>query len=424
MVNVVNIPETDKERIVIIGGGFAGLTLAKNLVGKGFQIVLLDKNNFHSFQPLFYQVAMSGLEPSSISFPLRKIFQKRSDIHIRLAEVLEINTDEKYILTEIGRCNYDKLVIAIGAKTNYFGNPNLEHNTLSLKSTGEAIYLRNEMLKDFESALITRDYDKRQEFLDTVVVGGGPTGVELAGAIAEMKQYIIPKDYPELNFNEVDVYLIHSGDRLLPSMSEKSGKAAEDFLRKLGVNILKNIRVSNVENNVVYLNDGKTIKAKKVLWAAGITGNTIKGLEKVNLGYGNRLIVDRNNKVKGLIDVYAIGDIALMETDKYPQGHPQVAQVAIQQAKNLTKVLSGKNTVPFEYNDKGSMATIGRNKAVVDLTFAHFHGFFAWVLWLVVHLMSLIGTRNKVMVFLNWLWNYVTYDQSLRLILRAGKDNK
>ena len=424
MLNVVNIPETDKERIVIIGGGFAGLTLAKNLVNKGFQIVLIDKNNYHSFQPLFYQVAMSGLEPSSISFPLRKIFQKRKDIHIRLAEVLEINADEKYLITDIGRCNYDKLVIAIGAKTNFYGNTNIENNTLSLKSTGEAMYLRNQILKDFESALLTRNYDTRQEYLDIVVVGGGPTGVEVAGAIAEMKQYILPKDYPELDSKEVDVHLISGSDRLLPSMSEKSSKASEEFLLKLGVLIQKNVVVKDVENNIVTLSNGNTIKARKVIWAAGITGNTIKGLENATMKGGNRYSVDRSNKIIGYENIFAIGDIAYMETDKYPNAQPQVAQVAIQQAQNLSKYFTGKSIKPFEYNDKGSMATIGRNKAVVDLNFTHFNGFFAWILWLVVHLMSLIGTRNKVMVFLNWLWNYVTYDQSLRLILKAGKDGK
>ena len=247
MLNVVNIPETNKERIVIIGGGFAGLTLAKNLVNKGFQIVLIDKNNYHSFQPLFYQVAMSGLEPSSISFPLRKIFQKRNDIHIRLAEVIEINAQEKYLITDIGRCNFDKLIIAIGAKTNYYGNTNIEQNTLSLKSTGEAMFLRNQILKDLESALLIRDYDVRQEYLDIVVVGGGATGVEVAGAIAEMKQYILPKDYPELNSKEVDVHLISGSSRLLPSMSEKSSKASEDFLHKLGVLIQKNVVVKNLK---------------------------------------------------------------------------------------------------------------------------------------------------------------------------------
>lgn len=424
MLNVVNIPETNKERIVIIGGGFAGLTLAKNLVNKGFQIVLIDKNNYHSFQPLFYQVAMSGLEPSSISFPLRKIFQKRNDIHIRLAEVIEINAKEKYLITDIGRCNYDKLIIAIGAKTNYYGNTNIEKNTLSLKSTGEAMFLRNQILKDLESALLIRDYDVRQEYLDIVVVGGGATGVEVAGAIAEMKQYILPKDYPELNSKEVDVHLISGSSRLLPAMSEKSSKASEDFLHKLGVLIQKNVVVKNVENNIVTLSNNTTIRARKVIWAAGITGNTLKGLELATMKSGNRYEVDRNNKILGYDNIYAIGDIAYMATEKFPDGQPQVAQVAIQQAKNLSHLFTGKNVKPFEYNDKGSMATIGRNKAVVDLKLTHFHGFFAWLLWLVVHLMSLIGTRNKVMVFLNWVWNYVTYDQSLRLILKASKDNK
>ncbi len=424
MQTVVNIPETNKKRIVIIGAGFAGLTLAKKLVGKGFQVVIFDKNNYHQFQPLLYQVAMSGLEPSSISFPFRKIFQNKNDIHIRVAEVIEINAIEKYLITAIGKCNYDELIIAIGAKTNFYGNANIEKNAFSLKSTGEAMYLRNQVLKDFETALITRDFDTRQEYIDTVVVGGGPTGVELAGAIAEMKQYILPKDYIELDHNEVDVYLIHSGNSLLPGMSEKSGKAAEAFLLKMGVIVLKNTKVTDVMENEVTLSDGKIIKSRKVIWAAGITGNTVKGLEKATYNYSNRFLVDQTHRIIGYNSIYALGDIAFMATPKFPQGVPQVAQGAIQQAENLAANLIHSNTHSFEYRDKGSMATIGRHRAVVDSTFGHFHGFFAWILWLLVHLLALIGTRNKMMVFFNWIWNYFTYDQSLRLILKASKDGK
>jgi NADH:ubiquinone reductase (H+-translocating) len=424
MQTVVNIPETEKKRIVIIGAGFAGLTLAKKLVGKGFQIVVFDKNNYHQFQPLLYQVAMSGLEPSSISFPFRKIFQNKKDVHIRITEVSEINTAERYLITDIGKCNYDELIIAIGAKTNFYGNANIEQHAFSLKSTGEAMYLRNQVLKDFETALITRDFDTRQEYIDTIVVGGGPTGVELAGAIAEMKHYILPKDYIELDNKEVDVYLVHSGPTLLPGMSEKSGIAAEDFLIKMGVIVLKNTRVTNVMENEVTFSDGRKIKSRKVIWAAGITGNTLKGLEKATYEKGNRFMVDATHKVIGVDNVYALGDIASIKTVKFPDGIPQVAQGAIQQATNLANNFINNTNNHFEYKDKGSMATIGRNRAVVDATFGHFHGFFAWILWLLVHLFALIGTRNRLLVFFNWIWNYFTYDQSLRLILKASKSGK
>ncbi len=424
MQTVVNIPETNKKRIVILGAGFAGLTIAKKLIGRGFQIVIFDKNNFHQFQPLLYQVAMSGLEPSSISFPYRKIFQNIKDVHIRVAEVNEINTTEKHLLTAIGKCNYDELIIAIGAKTNFYGNANIEKNSFSLKSTGEAMYLRNQVLKDFETALITRDYDTRQEYIDTVVVGGGPTGVELAGAIAEMKQYILPKDYIELDHNEVDVYLIHSGDSLLPGMSKKSGEAAEAFLRKMGVIVVKNTRVTDVLENEVSLSNGEKIKSRKVIWAAGITGNTIKGLENTKYDRSNRFVVDRTHRIHGYNNIYALGDIANICTENFPEGVPQVAQGAIQQANNLAKNLIKNTNNPFEYKDKGSMATIGRHRAVVDSSIGHFHGFFAWILWLLVHLLALIGTKNKLMVFFNWVWNYFTHDQSLRLILKASKDGK
>jgi NADH dehydrogenase len=418
---VVNIPETDLPRIVIVGAGFAGLTLARKLVKKKFQVVIFDKNNYHQFQPLLYQVAMSGLEPSSISFPLRKAFQNYQNMHIRIAEVKEIQPDQKRIITDIGYCHYDKLVIATGADTNYFGNMQIAQNTYSIKSVSEAMYLRNQILSDFELAIITRDFDERQIFLDTVIVGGGPTGVELAGALAEMKTYILPKDYPELRAEEIDIYLIQGTDQLLQGMSANAGAAAEKFLTGMGVKVIKNAIVTDVRDNMVYLNNGQTIQAGKVIWAAGVKAKVIPGLEGSVLDKSGRYIVDRQHRVSGCEHIYAIGDVAIIRTEKYPNGHPQVAQAAMQQATHLAGLLiSGKHT-DFEYVDKGSMATIGRNKAVADIARLHLSGFFAWVMWLFVHLLYIIGVKNRFFVFMNWVWNYFTYDQSLRLILRAQR---
>ncbi|MEO1516565.1 MAG: NAD(P)/FAD-dependent oxidoreductase [Bacteroidota bacterium] len=418
----VNIPETDQKRVLIIGGGFAGLQLARKLGRSNYQVVLIDKNNFHQFQPLFYQVAMSGLEPSSIAFPLRKIFQKRSNVFIRITKVEQIDLEQKHVLTPLGIVNYDYLVLAIGADTNFFGNANIERHAIPMKSVGEALYLRNAILQDYEKALSTTDYDARQELIDIVIVGGGPTGVEVAGALAEMKKYILPKDYTELDCDEIDIYLIQGGDRLLYGMSEESGDAARRFLEELGVKIIFNKRVTDFDGKTVFMEDGSTIPTQKVIWAAGITGNTIKGLPADCLTYGRRLKVDGFNRVEGLEDVFAIGDIAYMETKAYPKGHPQVAQVAIQQAKylgdNLIGQIKGKEWKAFAYKDLGSMATIGRNRAVVDLPKFRFEGFFAWAVWLFVHLYALVGVKNRIFVFLNWVWNYFTYDQSLRLIIK------
>lgn len=416
---VVNIPETDLKRIVIIGAGFAGLTLAQKLAKHSFQVVLFDKNNYHTFQPLMYQVAMSGLEPSSIIFPLRKAFQKNKRIHIRMAKVLEIVPGENKILTDIGHCFYDILVLCHGATTNFFGNTSLEAKSLVLKSVGESMNLRNQILKDYESAILTRDHDERQGYLDTVIVGGGPTGVELAGSLAEMKADILPKDYHELNNKEVDIYLIERGQRILGSMSEKSSVAAKSFLQDLGVHVLENTALDTFEEGVATLSNGQKIRCNKLIWAAGITGNTIKGLPQEVYTRGNRILTDETNRVSGYQNIYAVGDIATMITKEYPHGHPQVAQVALQQARHLSKNLIQGTGEVFKYKDLGSMATIGRNKAVVDLGKFHFNGFFAWVVWLFVHLAAILGVKNKVFVLINWLWSYITYDQSLRLILKA-----
>jgi len=418
----INIPEVSKPRVVIVGGGFAGLNLADKMSKMNYQVVLIDKNNFHQFQPLFYQVAMAGLETSSILFPLRKLFQKRKNVFIRVTTVTSVDTQHKRVHTLLGELEYDHLVIAIGADTNFFGNKQIARKAFSMKTVGEALTLRNKIFYDYERAITTKDYNERQGLIDIVIVGGGPTGVEVAGALAEMKKYILPKDYSELDCEEIDIYLIQGGNCLLKGMSEEASKKAEEFLTKLGVIIKLNSRVEDFDGKHVFIKGGEKIQSNKVIWAAGIKGNTIKGLPEDSIVWGQRIKVDRENKVVGLSDVYAIGDIAYMEEPDYPKGHPQVAQVAIQQAKNLAKnfklISKGKSPSFFKYNNLGSMATIGRNRAVVDLPRFKFQGFFAWVIWLFVHLFSLIGMKNRLFVFINWVWNYFTYDQSLRLIIR------
>ena len=417
----INIPKAEK-RVVIVGAGFAGLELAKRLSNSTFQVVLIDKNNYHQFQPLLYQVATAGLEPSSIVFPLRKMFQKAQNVFIRVTSVDEVKSTEKIIVTPLGSLSYDYLVIATGASTNYYGNENISQNTIPMKSVSEALYLRNHIFEDYESALTSADADVRQSFSDIVIVGGGPTGVELAGALAEMKAYILPKDYREMNIKDVDIYLIQSADILLKGMSAEAADAAEQFLLKRGVIIKKNTRVLDYDGETVKMNDGTSIRTKKVIWAAGITPNIINGLAAESYANGNRLVTNAQHQVQGYQDIYAIGDNALLTETAFPTGHPQVAQVAIQMAKNLAKNLvnSSKNkaNTDFEYNDLGSMATIGRNQAVVDLPKFKFQGFFAWIVWLFVHLFAIVGVKNKIFVFLNWVWNYFTYDQSLRLIIK------
>lgn len=418
----LNIPETAQKRIVVIGAGFAGLKLVRALRGKPFQVVLIDRNNYHQFQPLFYQVATAGLEPSAISFPLRKIFQKQQDLHIRLTEVLNLDVSAKEVETTLGSVSYDYLVVATGATTNFFGMHQVAELALPMKTVGEALNLRNTILKNYEAALTCSDPSEIESLLNIVIVGGGPTGVELAGALAEMRSYVLPKDYPELNFLEMKIYLVEASTSLLGSMSAASSRRATLFLEKLGVRILTGIQVTGYENDRVLLHHGESLKAHTLIWAAGIRGDTPAGIAVPYIGRGNRVIVDGYSRVKGLDAVFAIGDIAVMETEATPNGHPQVAQVAIQQAANLAVNLIHESNQQkwklFKYQDKGSMATIGRNKAVVDLPFLSFQGFIAWMVWMFVHLMSIVGVKNRMLIFINWLWNYLTYDQSLRLIMK------
>ncbi|MBK8194045.1 MAG: NAD(P)/FAD-dependent oxidoreductase [Lewinellaceae bacterium] len=420
-----NIPDTGQERVVIVGGGFGGLTLARKLAGTDFQVVLIDKNNYHQFQPLFYQVAMAGLEPSSIVFPFRKVFQKSKNVFVRVTTVLSVDPARNEIATEIGTLRYDYLVLAIGADTNWYGNEQIRAHAIPMKSVSEALYLRNTTFDDYERAVTADGYEQRQRYLDIVIVGGGPTGVEIAGSLAEMKKHIIAKDYNDLDRDEINIHLIHGDARLLNTMSEQASAKAEQFLRDLGVQLWLDRMVTGFDGDIVTINDGSTIRTNKVIWAAGITGNTLEGLPQGARTRGNRLKVDAVNRVEGTENVFAIGDMAFQTEEQYPDGHPQVAQVAIQQGNllydNLRRLKQGKAPRPFHYRDLGSMATIGRNRAVVDLPFWRFQGAFAWLVWMFVHLFSILGLKNKLFIFLNWVWNYITYDQSLRLVIKPWR---
>jgi NADH dehydrogenase len=418
-----NIPETYQNRIVIVGAGFGGLALAQKLAKNDFQVVLIDKNNYHQFQPLFYQVAMAGLEPSSISFPLRKIFQNKPNVHIRITNVLKINTENNTIETELGELSYDYLVMAMGADTNFFGMQNIIDNAMPMKSVSEAIYLRNKVLQNLEDALTATDIDTREGLMNMVVVGTGPTGVEVSGTLAEMKRLILPKDYPELDFNLMKIYLFGSSPEVLEAMSDEASMQSKEYLESLGVIVRNGVRITDFDGKYAYTQSGEKIRTNNVVWAAGIKGNSIEGFSQEVYGVGNRIKVNAFNQVDGFQNIFAIGDIALMSGDpKFPNGHPQVAQPAIQQgellAKNLLKIMRKEEPIGFQYKNLGSMATVGRHLAVVDLPFWKFQGAFAWYVWMFVHLMAILGVKNKIMVFINWLWNYVTYDQSLRLIIK------
>ena len=387
-----------------------------------FQVVLIDKNNYHQFQPLFYQVAMAGLEPSSIVFPLRKVFQHKPNVHVRITKVIGIQPNDNRIETQLGSIEYDYLVLGIGADTNFFGMKNIIEKAFPMKSVSEAIALRNRVLQNFEEALTTDSAQARQALMTMVVVGGGPTGVEVSGTLAEMKMHVLPKDYPELDFNLMQVHLVESGGELLGPMSEQARQKSKEYLEQLGVKVWLNRRVSDFDGEFVYFLDGEKMPCNNLVWAAGVKANFIEGLDPNAIGRGGRIKVNRYNQIEGYSNLFAIGDVALMTEEKYPNGHPQVAQPAMQQgrllANNLRAMLRGNPLTEFSYKDLGSMATIGRNLAVVDLPFWKFQGFFAWLTWMFVHLMSILGVKNKLFIFINWLWSYATYDQSLRLIIK------
>ena len=421
-----NIKRNEQRRVVVVGGGLGGLKLVSSLRDTDFQVVLVDKNNYNQFPPLIYQVASAGLEPSNISFPFRRLFQGWKNFFFRMAEVQHIDTEEKAIKTSIGTIHYDDLVLAAGATTNFFGNKNIEASALPMKSVSESMRLRNTILQNLERAETEDNEARKQALMNIAIVGGGPSGVEIAGVLAEMKQTILPRDYPDLDTSCMHIYLINATPRLLGAMSERSSREAEKALKELGVEVMTNCMVTDYVDKELVLKDGQRISAETVIWVSGIKANNIDGIPTESIGHAGRILVDRFNRVKGLKDVYAIGDQCIVEGDEaYPYGHPQLAQVAIQQAKTLAKNLirqgKGETEQPFSYHNLGTMATIGRKKAVVEIGKLRFGGFFEWLLWLIVHLRSILGVKNKTIVFLNWMWSYMNYKQSLRLILKAKR---
>lgn len=416
----MNIPDSKNPRVVIIGGGFAGLSLAKKLKNKNFQVILLDKHNYHNFQPLMYQVATGGLEEGSIAYPIRKIFQDHKETFFRMTEVLSVDTVNKKVHGDIGTIYYDYLVIATGSTNNFFGSKEIEENSMVMKTIPEALNIRSLIIQNLELALQTNDIEERKLLMNYVIVGAGPTGVELAGALAEMKKAVLPKDYPDLDFSLMQIHLVQGADRVLDAMSKKSSKAAEKFLKQLGVKIYLDERVTNYDGYKISTADGTEILSKAVIWSAGVKGAPVPGVENA-VDRATRIRVNEYNQVEGFEDVFAIGDVAAMYGEKYKFGHPMMAQPGIQQgellAENLERLQKKQSLKKFVYNDKGSMATIGRNKAVVDLPKFHFNGVFAWFVWMFVHLMSLIGFKNKALVFWSWVYNYFVFDRESRVLI-------
>ncbi len=418
---LIDIPNPYEERLVIVGGGFGGIELAKRLRNKQIQVVIIDKNNFHTFQPLLYQVATAALEADSIAYPIRKIFTGSRNIFFRMGEVSRIDPEAKMIHFGDDEMHYDRLVIATGAVTNFFGNEGLTISSMPMKSVAEALDLRSMLLQNFEKILCNSNERKRQGMMNIVIAGAGPTGVELAGALGEMKHKIFPKDYPELDISKMNIYLVQSGDRVLPMLSEKSSERAKKYLEKLGVTVILNTRVLDFFGDYVQTT-GEDLIARTLIWTAGVTGNPVEGLLAESVNKGNRIEVDKFCRVKGVNDIYAVGDVACMTTEDTPRGHPMVAPVAIQQgafiAKNILRLQKGQPELEFAYKDKGSMATVGKHKAVVEVGNRKMGGAFAWYIWMAVHLMSLVGFRNKLLTFFNWMKNYFNGDRGIRLIIR------
>lgn len=417
----------NKTRVIVIGGGFAGLQCARNLNNvEGIEVLLLDKLSYHQFQPLFYQVATAGLEASNISFPLRKVFHNSKNVRIRITEVLQVLTDKKEVITDIGTFYYDKLILATGTTTNFFGNEKLQALCLPMKTTLEAMIMMNVVINNFEDALDVKNDIERSITMSVAVVGGGPTGVELAGALAEMRSKILPKDYPDLNLGLMHIYLIDRGEQPLSKMSDKSSRDAKKYLESMGVILKMKTGVRSFDGQEVVMDNGENLKLNTVIWAAGVIGTFPPGLNPDCIVHANRLSVNRFNEVGGVKDIYAIGDIAYMTTPGYPEAHPQLASVAGDQgehlAKNLIREHKGEPLKEFEFVDKGTMATIGKRKAVVDLVKPklYINGRLAWLIWMFLHLMLILGVKNKIQIFINWAYKYFTSDQSLRLVQRKN----
>lgn len=417
-----HLPKSKHPRLLIVGGGFGGIELTKKLQHQPVQVIMIDRHNYHTFQPLLYQVATGGLEPDSIAFPLRKIFKGHPNFSFRMAEA-EIVIPEKNVLqTSIGNIPYDYLVLATGSDTNFFGQAEIEHFAMPMKTIPEALNLRSMILQNLEEALLEEDEERKVALLNFVVVGGGPTGVELAGALAELKRHVLPKDYPELQLDQVQIYLIEGSPKILGMMSEQAALKSKKFLEEMGVKVLCNQRVMQYNGEQLSLSNHAALPSKNVLWSAGVKGEVLKGIPNEVITRGNRILVDSFNRIQGSSNLFAIGDVAAMTSEDYPNGHPGVAPVAIQQgrqlAENLIRIIQKKTPKPFRYCDKGAMATVGRNKAVVDMGKIRFQGIFAWFVWMFVHLMTLVGFRNKVVVLVNWVWSYFSYDRGTRLIIR------
>ena len=422
----INLPFSQYPRIVVIGGGFGGINFIKSMADAPFQIVLLDQNNFHQFLPLLYQVATCGLEPDGIIFPLRKLFERQDNVCFRMTSVKEIDAARKIVITASGAVAYDKLVIATGSVTNFFGNAELEQRCIGMKDIREALNIRSLVLENLEAAAISSDPDEREALTNFVVVGGGPAGVETVGALAEFKRYILKKDYPDIDLDVMKIYLVQSGDQLLKGMSDDSGISALQDLKKMGVEVILHNRVKSYDGTTVFTDKGLELKSRAVVWTAGVQGSLPDGIDGKAIAPGSRINVDPFNEVMGMPDIFAIGDIGRMATVDAPDGHPMVATVAIQQgshlAKNLRRQLANEPMLPFQYFDKGSLATIGKRRAVADIGKHHLHGFLAWIIWCFVHIFYLIGFRNKLLVFTNWLMSYMTYEKGNRFIVRRFKE--
>lgn len=423
----MDIPASDKKRVVIVGGGFAGIELVKHICSR-FQVVLIDRNNFHTFQPLLYQVATAGLEADSIVFPLRKIFKGYKDFYFRMAEAVSVDQSTNTLVTNIGNIKYDYLVLATGTDTSFFGNEKLRALTLQMKSVSEALDMRSYILQNFEKALIADEGPEKEALLDYVIAGAGPTGVELAGALAELKKHVLPNDYPELDFSRMQIYLLDGSPRVLSALDEKSSRRALEYLKEMDVDVWVNTRVTDYDGFTISTSAGRTLRSRTLIWAAGVKGVPLQGIDAAIISQAGRILVDRYCKMKGSQNIFITGDVALIEGDPaYPKGHPQVAQVALQQGamvgRNLMRSGSGKTMKEFRYRDKGSMATVGRNRAVMETSWLKAGGFIAWFAWIVIHLMALVGFRNRVVVLFNWIVNYINYDRGIRLIIRPFRRN-